>query len=106
MAEPVDLFADGFHVSVLPLGCILTFSRARLPLEPDPETKLFATEPVAAIRVTPEFLRGVTFLIRNQILQYERSSNIRIELPQWMMETMILTGTDQANWDRCWEYAS
>ncbi len=104
MAEPIDFFVDGFHIDVLPFGCILTLHQSRAPVQGDPETQLLASDHVATVRMTPEFLKGMAFLLRNQVIIHERTSGRRIDLPADMM-TRLLTGTDRQNWDRCWEYS-
>jgi hypothetical protein len=104
MPDPVDIFADGFNVQVAALGCVMHFNLT-VPGAPPAEdpTALLPSRTVATVRVTPEFLKGMTFLLRENIRRYEQGAGFKIELPPDIM-AVVLKGSDQATWDRVWKY--
>lgn len=105
MPDRIDVFADGFNVQVAALGCVLRFTLTipDAPPSTDP-TALLPSEPVAVVRMTPEFLKGMTFLLRENIRRYEQSAGFSIELPPEIMAA-VLRGSDQETWNRVWGYA-
>lgn len=102
--EPVDLFADAFRLYIGAFGCAIHFSLS------DPDQQV-VTAPgahlpdnrIATIRLTPELMKGLAFIMRRQIIAYEQSGNPRIELPPNYMSA-ALAGADLESWNRCWEY--
>jgi hypothetical protein len=104
MPDPADVFADGFNVQVAALGCVMhfTLSIPNAPPAADPGA-LLPSEPVAIVRVTPEFLKGMVFLLRENIRRYEQSAGFKIKLPPEIMR-VVLVGSNQQTWDRIWEY--
>jgi hypothetical protein len=111
MAEQVDLFVDGFRVNVMPFGCTLVFTLSHPQPEsqglvaplPGTTTPVLPSDRVATIRMTPALMKGMAFILRNQLARFEQTSHTTIELPQDAMPS-VLAGTDQAAWERFWEY--
>lgn len=108
MADPIDVFADAVHVNVMAFGCTVQFAVSRsVSMQTGSEQSaaeappFIATDHVATIRVTPEFLKGFAFLIREQVLRYEANSGFKIELPPDLM-TALTASTGREQWDRVW----
>ena len=105
MPDPVDIFADGLNVQVGALGCVMHF-RLSIPgaaPNPDDPRALLPSQPVVVVRVTPEFLKCMTFLLRENIRRYEQAGAFKIEIPPEIMRS-VLEGSDQETWNRIWEY--
>lgn len=101
--EPADIFADAFKIFVGGFGSSLHFFLS----DPDQEATpggLLPSNRVATIRLTPELLKGLTFLLYRQVVMYE-SANPRIELqPDAMARVFAGSGIDREKWDRFWGY--
>jgi hypothetical protein len=52
--------------------------------------------------VTPEFVKGMAFLLRVQVLQYEKSIGTKLPVPPDLFGT-TLSGTALERWNRCWD---
>jgi len=105
MAEAIDIFAEAFRVYIGALGCALHLSLSDPAAhESTPAGQLFPSKRMATVRTAPEMMKALTFILRQQVLRYERTNKIRIELPPDMM-TRALEGADLASWNRCWEYS-
>jgi hypothetical protein len=106
MADPIDVFADAVHVNVMAFGCTVQFAVSKpAPMSTGAEhgtTEAPATDRVATIRVTPEFLKGFAFLIRQQVLQYEANSGLKIDLPPDLMAGLTGPTGGREQWDRVW----
>ena len=105
MAEPIDVFVDAMHIAVMGFGSTLQFAVSKpVPMSgPQPPGSMpLPSDRVATIRMTPEFLKGMAFLLREHVLLYERNSGFKIELPKELMAN-ILSGTSIDRWKRCWE---
>ncbi len=115
MPEAVDIFADAVHIHVMPFGCTLQFGVSRpvpmtvsqpgAPAAPPPTSppELLPSDRLATIRLTPEFLKAVAYLLRQHVLGYEKTSGFKIELPPAMM-ALVLVGSSREQWDQCWGY--
>lgn len=106
MAEPIDVFVDTVHINVLPLGCTLQFGLTKpAPMvltQPGVQPPPLTSDRVATIRLTTELLKGMAFLLREHVLQYEKTSGFKVQLPPDLMAN-ALVGTTRERWDRCWE---
>ena len=109
MVDAVDLFADAVHINVMAYGCTLQFGLSRpvpmaVPTPPPTEATPLPTDRLATIRLSPELLKGLAFLLREHVLRYERNANVRIELPPELLAS-ILAGSNRERWNDCWEHA-
>lgn len=107
MADAIDVFADAVHINVMAFGCTLQFAVSKPvpmapPLPAPPAPTPLPADRVATIRLTPELLKGLAFLLREQVLQYERNAHLKIEIPPELMGG-LLAGTGRERWDRFWE---
>lgn len=104
-SEPVDLFADGFQIFVGGFGSAIHFqlSEADHHVGATPPGQLLPSRRVATVRMTPEMLKGLAFLIHQQVNVYERT-NPRIELPADSMQRMAAAGITAEQWHHFWGY--
>jgi hypothetical protein len=106
-AESIDVFADAVHISVMAFGCTLQFGLSRpVPMGGSPELTESAQLPsdrLATVRMTPELLKAFAFLLREHVLNYEKTANLRIDLPPDLMRPALL-GSSLERWNNCWEY--
>jgi hypothetical protein len=97
MPEPVDIYSDQFQLSLGPLGCTMNFSlsspRPTAPGAP-PQADL-----LASVRTSLEHLKLIAFILRRQVLQYERNSGVRVELPMDVLNALQIGKED---WDSFW----
>lgn len=99
MAEAVDVFADTVRIYVSAFGCALQFGVTQTQLA---DGSITGTERVATIRVTPEFVKGLAFMFREHVLQYERTTGAKLPIPPDMMN-QVLGALPPERWDRCWQ---
>lgn len=103
MAEAIDSAADTLRINIAALGCSLQFGLSQPQMIDDQQPPL-PVERVAIIRVTPEFAKGMAFLLREQVFQYEKSIGMKLPVPQDLFGSgLTLTGDTLARWNRCWE---
>jgi len=102
MAEAIDVFADTIRFNVAAYGCALHFAVSRPTLDLVPPGAPIPMDRVATVRLTPEFLKGIVFLLREHIVQYEKTAGAPITIPFEMLN-QILQGTTLERWTRCWE---
>ncbi len=92
MSEPVDLYSDQFQVSVGPYGCALNFMLSSpqppAPGQP-PQARL-----QASIRMSLEHLKVMTFMLRRQLVEYERSTGVRIDVPRDVLNALHIGPED------------
>ena len=113
MAErPLDAFVDGLIVNVSAYGCTLRFSES---ISEEPHANLqrseregsghVPSEHVATLRMTPEFLKGVIFVMYQHVRDYERSIGGKIPLPSELLEGARegAGGASQEQWDEFWK---
>jgi hypothetical protein len=102
--EPADIYADGFKIVVSGFGSSIHFHLSDADRQQDAAAgELFPSHRIATIRMTPEMLKGLAFILCKQVLFYERG-NPRIELPSDAMQRMATSGITREEWDRFWGY--
>lgn len=97
MSEPVDVYADQFGLNVGPYGCILNFLATST--QPPPAGTPPQSARVASVRMSLEHLKVMTYIIRSQIIEYERQAGVRIQLPQEVLNGLRIGRED---WTECW----
>jgi hypothetical protein len=101
MAEKVvDVFVDGLMVTVSAYGCIAVDLSVISQVD---EGAAVPNEHVATLRMTPEFIKGVIFVMYQHVVQYEQSIGGKIPLPPELIEgaTQGAPGTRE-QWDQFW----
>jgi hypothetical protein len=95
--EVVDVYSDQFQINTGPYGSVLNFLLTdRQPAAPG------AVQPahrVATVRMSLEHLKIMTFILRRQIMNHERATGIRIQLPQVVLNALQIGRED---WNECW----
>ena len=97
MEEPLDVYSDQFQISIGPWGCALNFSESHaLPPAPGnvPQAKHVAT-----VRMSTEHLKVMAFLIRRQIIEVEKQTGVRVEIP---MQVLNGLGIGMEDWNSLW----
>lgn len=97
MPEPIDVYSDQFQVNIGPYGCTLNFMITN-PTPPAPGSAPQA-ERLASVRMSLEHLKVMTFMLRQQVLQYERQTAIRIQLPIDVLNSLRISPED---WESLW----
>lgn len=105
----VDVFVDGLMVTVSAYGCTLRFSQSIAvdfaAVSRVDEGAPVPSEHVATLRMTPEFIKGVVFVMYQHVVQYERSVGGKIPLPPELIEgaTEGAAGATLEQWDQFWK---
>lgn len=94
--SPVDVYADQVGINVGPFGCTLNFG-ASLALPPAGGGT--PGQPVATVRMSLEHMKLMSFLLRRQLLQFERESGVHIEIPSDVLNQLRIGRED---WQECW----
>lgn len=97
MPDPSDHYADQFQISVGPYGCTLSFLLSK-PTPPTPGTPVQADR-LSTVRMSLEHLKVMTFLVRRQLVQYERDTGIDVQLPGDLLNSLRIGRED---WDEFW----
>jgi hypothetical protein len=98
MAEPVDVYADQFQVHTGPYGCTLNFLLTG-PTPPAPGSPVQAGR-IATVRMSLEHLKVMTYMLRQQVLEYERRTATSVQLPPEMLNQL---GIGREDWDGLWK---
>ena len=93
----VDVYSDQVTLTVGPLGCALNFALS--PAIPPTLQVPVAGQTVATIRMSLEHLKLMAYLLRQQLLKYERDSGIRIPIPGDLLNQLKIGPED---WRDCW----
>jgi len=97
MGEPIDVYADQFQMHTGPYGCTLNFLLTH-PTPPPPGSAVQATR-VATVRMSLEHMKVMTFMLRQQLLEYERRTATAVQLPGEMLNQLRIGRED---WDALW----
>jgi hypothetical protein len=97
MPDPVDAYADQFQITLGPYGSTLSFLVSQAT--PPPPGASLQSDRVATIRMSLEHLKVMTFLLRRQVVQYERDRAIDVQIPQEILNSLRIGLEDwQAFW--------
>lgn len=97
MPDSVDVYADQVGINVGPFGCSINFS-VSAPLPP-PGGGVLPGQPVATVRMSLEHLKLMAFMLRRQLLQYEREAGIQVPVPARVLNQLQIGRED---WQECW----
>jgi hypothetical protein len=114
MAEKVaDVFVDGMTIIVSAYGCTVRFlqsisedpSALAGQAEAAPEAAPMPSAHVVTIRMTPEFLKGVVFVMHQHVRDYEQSVGGKIPIPADLVDgaRQGAAGATQEQWDEFWK---
>jgi hypothetical protein len=94
---PVDVYSDQLGLNLGPFGCAINFAIS--PPVPPAGGGVAAGQAVATVRMSLEHLKMMAFLLRRQLLQYERDSGIRVSIPRDVLNQLRIGRED---WEECW----
>jgi hypothetical protein len=97
MPEPVDIYSDQFQITIGPYGCVLNFS-ATSP-EPSAPGSPRAADRLASVRMSNEHLKVLTYVLRRQVLDYERRMGVRVPVPHEVLNALRVGPED---WEAFW----
>lgn len=93
MAEPFDVFADAFIITVTPFGANLSFEvRQAHPSQTAPQT----TTRLGTVRMSVEHLKLMIMMTRNQVKRVEDDSGIKYEVPSNILAQLQIAPEDWA----------
>ena len=95
MADLVDVYADGMGLNVGPFGCAISFTLT----PPSAQSGGVLVQPVATVRMSLEHLKLMTFLLRRQLIEYERQTGAYVQIPQDVLNQVRIGRED---WEECW----
>jgi hypothetical protein len=98
MGDAVDIYTDQVGINLGPFGCALNFAIS--PSLPPAGGGMAPGQPVATVRMSLEHLKLMVFLLRRQLLQYERASGIEVPLPSDVLNQLRIGRED---WNECWK---
>ncbi len=97
MAEPFDVYADAFLVTVTPFGANVTFE-IRDP-HPNPSSPQVTTR-LGTVRMSVEHLKLVVMMMRNQVKLSEEQLGVRFDVPTQILSQLRIARED---WDAFWK---
>lgn len=97
MPDEVDVYSDQFQVTVSPYGCTLNFTLTNAT--PPAPGSVPQSQRQATVRTSLEHLKVMVFVLRRQMLQYEREAGIQVELPISVLNSL---GIGHEDWESFW----
>ena len=95
--EPFDEFTDQFTVTITPFGANLSFARR----EAHPSSgRAPQSEHLGTIRMSVEHLKTMVVVLRRQIIQVERETGVKAEVPRNLLSQLQIPPED---WDAFWK---
>lgn len=95
--EPADVYCDGFQMNVSPYGITLNFTLSGAT-PPAPGTAPHADR-VSTVRMSLEHTKVMAFVLRRQLVKYERDTGISIQVPGGLLNSLQISPEDwQAGW--------
>lgn len=98
MPDTLDIYSDQIQVNIGPYGSTLNFMLSS-PLPPPPGSPIPA-ERLATVRMSLEHLKTMLFIIRQQLLLYERQSGVHVDVPASILNSLNISRED---WDWLWK---
>jgi len=92
--EIPEFYSDQFMISSGPYGMVINFRKG--PREPGPGK---VPETVAAIRMSHEYIKTMTFLLARHIKKIERDSRVSYPVPTKVLSDLSIAPED---WDGFW----
>ena len=92
MADAMDVYSDQVAIHLGPFGCALNFSVS----SPLPAGGGTPGQLVATVRMSLEHLKLMTFMLRRQLMQFEQSSGVQVQVPADVLNQLRIGRED---WD-------
>ena len=96
MSEPFDTYSDVFVVSVSAWGANLSFQLQQA--HPNP-TQVSQPAQLGTVRMSNEHLKTMAFVIMRQMMNHERDSGVRYDVPTAVLSQL---GIAREDWDSFW----
>jgi len=97
MAEPFNVYADSFLVTITPFGANLSFEvREAHPSPHSPQT----SARLGTVHMSVEHLKVMVMMIRNQVKAVESQSGVQFEVPTNILSQVQIAPED---WDSFWK---
>lgn len=97
MPDATDVYSDQLGINVGPFGCALNFGIS--PSIPPPGGGAQPLHHVATVRMSLEHAKVMTFMLRRQLLEYERDGGIQVSVPQDVLNQLRIGPED---WQEFW----
>jgi len=97
MSEPTDVYADQFQLVLGPFGCALNFSVT--DAVPGAPGSVPQPTRVATVRMSPEHLKLMSFLLARQVRAYERQTGVSAGVPSQILNQL---GVSPEDWNDFW----
>jgi hypothetical protein len=97
VSNAVDVYADQFAVHIGPYGCVLNYSlSSAVPPSPGGAPQ---ADRVATVRMSLEHLKVMAYILRRQLLDYERQAGVRVQVPGEVLNALRIGAED---WNTVW----
>ena len=93
--EIPEFYSDQFMISSSPYGVVVNFKKS--PLEPGPGK---VSETVAAIRMSHEHIKTMTFILARHIKKIEKESGVFYPVPRKVLSELSIAPED---WESFWK---
>lgn len=100
MADPFDMYADVFTITITPFGANLSFGVREAHPAP---ARQQAIQHLGTVRMSVEHLKAMVTVIRRQVLLVESETGVRAELPNNVLNQL---GISQEDWDAFWRQST
>lgn len=98
MSEPVDIYSDQFSLNLGAYGCTINFRKSSaMPPAPGESPHI---ENLAAVRISLEHLKVMSFILHRQVQEYERQSGISVAVPVRVLNSLRISPED---WNKFWQ---
>ena len=98
MSEQFDEYSDAFLTTIGAWGVALTFRRS--PAISAPAGTPVQQDDVGVIRMSLEHMKAMSYILRNQILEYEQRNGVNIQIPMTALNAMNIAPED---WEKFWQ---
>jgi hypothetical protein len=97
MAEPFDVYADQFLITLTPFGANLSFQAREA--HPSPHA-VPASTPLGTVRMSVEHLKVMVMMVRNQVKTMESQTGVKFDVPTDVLSQLKIARED---WDYFWK---
>ncbi|MBI4338600.1 MAG: hypothetical protein HY680_01460 [Chloroflexi bacterium] len=98
MAEPFDVYSDGYTLAGGPYGVTITFTKSGAkPVAPGSNPPM---DDVGSIRMSWEHFKLMAFLMTRQVRQTEQQFGVQIPIPVQLLSSLKIAPED---WEHFWQ---
>lgn len=96
MADPFDIYADAFTITVTAWGANLSFQLG--DAHPSPQT-IRQPDRLGTVRMSIEHLKTMVFMLKRQVQLHEQNNGVTVEVPTQVLSQL---GIAREDWDAFW----